>query len=215
MTVIVSKGFYSFGCLVAYIIIVKKNLTAGIIPLLWNIGFDTTSDDGNVLTTNNRQDVVATTILCTVFMLPLCMMRDVSSLERYSAFKICVVLLIVVIVIYLWANTERNEAPDVVGHWVAIHGGVIESLGTYVFAFAAQNTIHLVYQLIKPTQSQHFHKTTTLGITLSSVISMAMGFFVYMTFWEKTTSDMFHLYKPSVSVAVCRILLSVSMLLTY
>lgn len=44
---------------------------------------------------------------------------------------------------------------------------------------------------------------------------MAMGFFVYMTFWGSTSSDMFHLYPPSAAVDVCRVLLCISMLLTY
>ena len=59
-------------------------------------------------------------------MLPLSLLRDVTPLERFSALKITVVLLIVVIVVGLFVvNSEKHE-PDFVGHWLAIRGGVVE-----------------------------------------------------------------------------------------
>lgn len=92
---------------------------------------------------------------------------------------------------------------------------ILISLGTFVFAFAAQNVIHLVYQSLKRSQQKNFSKTTTLGTILSTMISLSIGFFVYMTFWEATTSDIFYLYPNSRAVDMCRMLLCISMLLTY
>ena len=89
------------------------------------------------------------------------------------------------------------------------------SLGTFVFTYVAQHSIHLVFQSLKKGQQQHFSKATTLGTGISTMISMLLGFFVYMTFWENTSSAMFSLYPPSKAVDMCRILLCISMLLTY
>ena len=89
------------------------------------------------------------------------------------------------------------------------------SLGTFVFAFAAHNVIHLVFQSLKRSEQRNFYRTTTLGTLLSTVISVSMGFFLYMTFWENTSSAMFQLYPPSTAVAMCRTFLCISMLLTY
>lgn len=50
---------------------------------------------------------------------------------------------------------------------------------------------------------------------MTVTISLLLGFFVYMTFWEDTTSNLFQLYPSSIAVDTCRILLCVSMLLTY
>ena len=100
-------------------------------------------------------------------------------------------------------------------HWVTIHGGVFRSLGTFVFAFAANHTIHLVFQSLKSTQRKHFGRTTSTGTALSTIISMSIGFFVYMTFWDDTTSSIFSLYPRSLWVELCRGLLCLSMLLTY
>ena len=60
-----------------------------------------------------------------------------------------------------------------------------------------------------------FRKTTSLGTFLATLISLSMGVFAYMTFWEETSSDLFSMYKPSTAVDTCRMLLCVSMLLTY
>ncbi len=88
-------------------------------------------------------------------------------------------------------------------------------MGTFVFTFVAQHSIHLVYQSLKGSQHKKFPQATTLGTILSTIISMLMGFVVYVTFWEKTSSSMFELYPSTNAVDVCRILLCISMLLTY
>lgn len=209
ITVIVAKGLYSFGCLVAYIVIVKDNFAIAMSHLLFN--GENSTGAANILT----NPYAVTIFFSTSVMLPLCMLRDVTPLEKFSALKITILLLIVVIVLYLFLTSETSTEPNFVHHWLVIGPGVFESMGTFVFAFVAQHTIHLVYQSLKPSAQQDFSKTTTLGTILSTLISMAMGFFVYMTFWEKTSSAMFNLYPPSAAVDTCRILLCMSMLLTY
>lgn len=125
MTVIISKGLYSFGCLVAYIVIVKDNFAFAISHLLY--GYDSEMRDTDYekfqgLITNQY---FVTIFFCTSVMLPLCMLRDVTPLERFSALKITVVLLIVVIVIYLFVVSDNQEV-DLVDHWMTIHDGVFE-----------------------------------------------------------------------------------------
>ena len=90
-------------------------------------------------------------------------------------------------------------------------------MGTFVFTFVAQHAIHLVFQSLRPESRnmENFEKTTTLATILATTISFGMGIFVYMTFWEETSSAMFYLYPPSGAVDMCRILLCTSMLLTY
>jgi hypothetical protein len=81
----------------------------------------------------------------------------------------------------------------------------------------AQHTIHLVFESLRPScrDMENFQKTTSLATLMSTSISFGLGVFVYMTFWEGTSSAMFNLYPPSGAVDICRILLCTSMLLTY
>lgn len=148
-TVIISKWLYSFGCLVAYIVIIKDNFSPAAIYLLQ---YNTDSDadgtrTGNVdespssflYSTLGNQGLM-TVILCTVVMLPLCLLRDLTPLERFSAFKISVLLLIVGIVTYLYlvgidedengytstTDEEDSSNKDFVDHWLVIRSGVFE-----------------------------------------------------------------------------------------
>jgi hypothetical protein len=129
MTVIVSKGLYSLGCLVAYIKIVKDNFAFALAHLLY--GYDDTGDAHvgpaagaveNILT----NQYFVTIFFCTSVMLPLSMLRDVTPLERFSALKITVVLLIVFIVMCLFVVSDHQEESDFVNHWLVIHHGVFE-----------------------------------------------------------------------------------------
>ena len=215
LVVILSKGLYSFGCLVAYIVIVRDNAAEAISYFLYEVL--NTQGGGTMQRILENREVVATFFSMTV-MLPLCMLRELTPLERFSAFKISVLMMIVGIVIYLYVTsqeTNQKQDSDFMNHWITIHGGVFRSLGTFVFAFAANHTIHLVFQSLKSNQRKHFGRTTALGTALSTIISMLIGFFVYMTFWDHTTSSIFSLYPRSLWVELCRGLLCISMLLTY
>jgi amino acid permease len=152
VVVILSKGFYSFGCLVAYIVIVRDNASEVISYFLYGDNLNT-DGDGTIQRILGNRELVATFFSMTV-MLPLCMLRELTPLERFSAFKISVLLMIVAIVIYLYLTskeTAQEQDSDFMDHWVTIHGGVFRSLGTFVFAFAANHTIHLVFQSLKST----------------------------------------------------------------
>jgi amino acid permease len=81
----------------------------------------------------------------------------------------------------------------------------------------AQHTVNLVFEaLSREIRSVgNFKKVSTLSMMMATTMSLVLGFFVYMTFWEDTTSAMFQLYPSSAAVDTSRILLCMSMLLTY
>merc|ERR1712232_1259898 len=53
------------------------------------------------------------------------------------------------------------------------------------------------------------------SIGLSAVVSASVGFVVYMTFWQATKSDLFDLYPAIPIINVSKLLLCVTMLLTF
>ena len=126
-TVIVSKGLYSFGCMVAYIVIVKDNFSFALAHLIY--GSDAENQGGSnaasLLGRALTNQYFVTIFFSTSVMLPLCMLRDLTPLERFSALKITVVMLIVAIVMYLFVMSDKQE-PDVVKHWLVVYGGVFE-----------------------------------------------------------------------------------------
>jgi amino acid permease len=128
LVVIISKGLYSFGSLVAYMVIVKDNFSSALVHLLYG------DDDGNDVRTSLLKSAVSdqnfvTIFLCTTVMLPLSLLRDVKPLERFSALKITVVLMISAIVIYLFAVLENDQqAPEgrFVHHWLFVYDGIFQ-----------------------------------------------------------------------------------------
>eukprot|EP00934_Nitzschia_sp_Nitz4_P005083 Nitzschia sp. Nitz4//scaffold112_size70979//3509//4952//NITZ4_005890-RA/size70979-augustus-gene-0.90-mRNA-1//-1//CDS//3329533229//5073//frame0 len=213
LTVIISKGVYSFGSAVAYVVIVKDNLSSALSHFFYGHA-PVASSSPSMMQSLLGDPTFITIFCCTTVMLPLAMLRDLTPLEKFSTLKITAVLVIVVIVIYLYTQQDPSP-PDFTEHWLVVQPTVFESLGTFVFTFVAQHSIHLVYQSLKPSQRKNFSKTTTLGTLLSTFISLLLALFVYITFWEDASSSMFYLYPPSQAVDACRILLCLAILLTY
>lgn len=128
IAVVLSKFLYSFGCLVAYVKIVKDNFSSAMQDLTdveWN------------------QDLVTLT-LSSVILLPLCLVRDITLLERVSIVKLMVVVSILSIIIYLYVANPggaiRHVGASTYTQWFEVRSGYIESLGTFVFTFVAQHT---------------------------------------------------------------------------
>jgi amino acid permease len=128
LVVIISKGLYSFGCLVAYVVIVKDNFSFALVHLIYGDNGDDDEKTSLLKSALSNQNFV-TIFLCSTVMLPLSLLREVKPLERFSALKITVVLMIVAIVIYLFAVLENGQqAPEgrFVDHWIFVYDGVFE-----------------------------------------------------------------------------------------
>jgi amino acid permease len=128
LVVIISKGLYSFGCLVAYVVIVKDNFSFALVHLLYG------DDNGDDVKTSLLKSAVSnqnfvTIFVCSAVMLPLSLLREVQPLERFSALKITVVLMIAAIVIYLFAvldNGQQALEGRFVEHWLFVYDGIFE-----------------------------------------------------------------------------------------
>jgi amino acid permease len=91
------------------------------------------------------------------------------------------------------------------------------SLGTFVFTFVSQHTVHLAFGSLKPELRTvaNWKKVSTYSILISGTVSLAVGVFVYMSFWEATESDIFQIYPAIPSIDIAKLLLCMTMLLTF
>ena len=190
-----SKFLYSFGCLVAYLVVMKDNLGPSLVSLgrrtipHWN-------DDAwwvhSVLDSPERF-TWAVAFSC---LLPLCLLRDMTPLANFSLLSIALMATLTSIVIYLyWANPEdliRQNTHDFYVNWLQIRPGFLEALGTYVFAFVSQHTVHLTYQSLKPSVRTvpNFAKVTSWSIGIATTLTLLVGLAVYMSFWQKAGTGM-------------------------
>jgi amino acid permease len=127
-SVITSKTLYSFGCLVAYIIVVKDNFATALLHLLVK---DPASDSSSMIVRVTRHDDAITWALSICVIFPLCLLRDMTSLSSLSMISVVSMVFIVVIVVYLFLvnpNHEIRQAPggNVYQEWLVIRPGFVE-----------------------------------------------------------------------------------------
>mmetsp|Transcript_12468 Transcript_12468/g.35695 ORF Transcript_12468/g.35695 Transcript_12468/m.35695 type:complete len:524 (-) Transcript_12468:134-1705(-) len=221
-SVLISKTLYSFGCLVAYLIVIKDNAGPGLRNLIYH-------DDGGAGLADaswfeillEREDLL-TFILSTAVILPLCLNRDMTTLSNFSIVSVFAMVAIVVIVILLWAinpdGEVRHQGGTTYENWFEIRPGLLESLGTFVFTFVSQHTVHLAYESLDRSVRtvSNWKKVSLFSILISTTVSLSVGVFVYMSFWQETESDIFQIYPPDlVSIDIARLLLCITMLLTF
>jgi amino acid permease len=98
-----------------------------------------------------------------------------------------------------------------------VFGVQFYSLGTFVFTFVSQHTVHLVYGSLRPDvrNLSNFKKISSVALLASAALSLTVGVFVYITFWESTKSDIFQIYPPSWMIDSAKLLLCITMLLTF
>lgn len=97
------------------------------------------------------------------------------------------------------------------------HSCRLFSLGTFVFTYVSQHTVHLVFSSLKPELRTINNWKTISSVALSSAtfVSLSVGVFVYMTFWDDTKSDIFQIYPQGWMIDLAKLLLCITMVLTF
>lgn len=210
--VIVFKFLYSFGCCIAYIVVLKKNMNIAIADLA---GIDIDCEGtGAFCSPVLLDETLFTLLLATVVILPLCLQRKLDTLAKFSFISIVSVLAIVCIVIYEFTDV-RKQGEGFDKDYLDVRPGFISSMGTFVFAFVSQHTSHVVYRSMKNRSLERWKTVSTVSITVAGLMTSMVGSFSYFTFWLDTSSDLFTIYPASKVVDSAELLLSITMLFTY
>ena len=229
MLIAVSKFLYSFGCLVAYTVVIKDNMA----PALSNLGqsmchVEEQDSWANKLITAPYCSLVSnnmatTWMVCTTIVLPLCLLRDMRPLASTSALSIASIVAIVGIILFLYVANPHDQIrpthPQSIYHeWFEIRPGFVECLGTFVFTFVSQHTVHLAFQSLKPSlrrDDRHWKQVSFWSVAIAAVVSMTIGTGVYVSFGQDTQSDIFEIYPQIPLIDVAKLLLSITMVFTF
>ena len=251
-----SKFLYSFGCLVAYVVVVKDNLAAATLNLMQHTchhNHESTAGDNVIWTATLRSmlsslcailgnRIETTWLVCIAIIFPLCLWRDMRPLASLSALSVASIVSIMVIILYLYLvdpNHEiqqQNESAAAARHhgdptidddkvmgggmyetWLEIRPGYIECMGTFVFTFVSQHTVHLVFQSLKAElrTARHWNWVSLWAVLISAILSLAIGMGVYMSFGLNAESDIFEIYPQTPLIDVAKLMLSITMILTF
>ncbi len=236
MLVMACKLLYSFGCLVAYIIVIKDNCGPALKSLAYGDAADdepedTTSmemitndhygdDKANWLYWFLSKDTLVTWVVSFAFILPLCLLRDMTPLAFGSLISVVSMATIVGIVIYIYFDCPEVRQESTGGfyeNWLEIRPGVLSNLGTFIFTFVSQHTVHLVFSSLKPSlrKIDKWKLISSLSLLAAGTVSLLIGVFVYITFWQNTKSDIFQIYPHGWMIDTAKLLLCVTMVFTF
>ena len=235
MLVMACKLSYSFGCLVAYIIVIKDNCGPALISLVYGEGDDETQymtamdiitnkhygdDRENWLHWLLSKDSIVTWVVSLAFILPLCLLRDMTPLAFGSLVSVVSMATIVGIVIYIYFDCPEVRQEPTGGfyeNWLEIRPGVLSNLGTFIFTFVSQHTVHLVFSSMKPSlqKIEKWKTVSSLSLLAAGTVSLLIGVFVYITFWQNTKSDIFQIYPHGWMIDTAKLLLCVTMVFTF
>jgi amino acid permease len=246
-----SKLLYSFGCLIAYLIVVKDNLGPAFLSLVSGGGAALPPLIDQIL---HNADLL-TFLTSLLVILPLCMLRDMTPLANFSMMSVLAMIMIVGIVAALYffppvTEHHQDKETSVYEDWFEIRwNGYLQSLGTYVFTFVSvrqrksvvcietaycsflklknllicwtkflqQHMVHMAYASLKPELRtlDNWKKVSSLSLSMASAVSLSVGLFAYMTFWQAQGSDIFEMYPNLSVISFARLLLCGTMLLTF
>jgi len=150
--------------------------------------------------------------LSCVLILPLCLPRDVSGLERASSISVLTVVVIISIVVYLCFSGEYTPDDDI----KLVNTHVLSGIGTLAFAFVCHDCAFLFYQTLDKPSTKRWGQLTFRSLTTSAIINVLLAVCGYLTFRSETKSNILNNYRQKDNLAmIARILYILTMCLTY
>jgi amino acid permease len=116
--------------MIVYIVIVNDTFASAMEHLVYGkvtyrMLAETDVKGGTLARLLDNHDLV-TFLLSVTVVLPLCLLRDVSPLVKFSAVKILAVALIIIIVVYLFVDGNvRSHEGTFYQHWFEIRKGCL------------------------------------------------------------------------------------------
>ena len=137
--------------------------------------------------TNNKDEEIRVIILCSIFILPLCFVKDWESLSILSKIKTFVYAMVVLFVVTAppWTRGEAhprdlNEFLYDRKTWVS--SNFFRTLGTFAFATVYHDCIFPVKQSMKDQTINGWSKVSKFALFLVTVISAVLGVFGFVHF---------------------------------
>ena len=209
--VLLALFLYDFGAMLAYLIILG-DVSTSIVKEVGIKVFGVSPSDPLVTDYWTVRRFCIALISC-VIILPLCLLRDVSKLERTSVFAVFTTVA-VICAVFIKALVEERHGSGV---WLTVVGdNPSAALGILAFAFVCHDTAFLFYGSLRNASSSRWRKTTQLSLGLGFLICMCLAVPGYSTFTTETKGNILQNYDQADPVfIVVRLLFLLSTALTY
>ena len=156
-------------------------------------------------------------LLSTLFVLPLSSFRKLSTLAWTSMISIAgdVVVIIIVLIACMTLKAKQDEhfeASDIDG----VNSSLFAGVGTMAFAFVCQHNSFMVFRsLAKPT-AKEWRKVADISVSFAWLVCTAFGLIGFFSFYPYVRGDLLNNFPvDSTSIAFARLILALTMVLTY
>ncbi|KAG5497510.1 hypothetical protein JKF63_03774 [Porcisia hertigi] len=176
----------SFGGEVSYMISVKDILTA----------FAEDSDKTPALLQNIWGLRLLTSLVWLVFMLPLCLPKEINSLRYFScAAVVFIVYFVIAMVVHSAQNGLRADPrPEI--RMVTTGNEAVAGMATFMFAFLSQLNAYESYaEMARPTPLR-LTVASALSVVIVFVLYMFAGLFGYLDFGAEASDTALKQYHP-------------------
>lgn len=229
--VTIAQFFFPFFAMIGYIVIVGDTITRVISGAFLAFNTDPPSPIG---------DAWFVKALCVLFiMLPICCLRNIASLEKFSGIAVVLITGLEIAVFYelivlfcpvrcfdlniqnssvSWNQPSccvGTEPLNIFADWV-INLEVFSAIGVIAFAYVCHHNIFLIYNSLKNRTMKRFLITINISVGVSFIFLTCLGALGYLTFIRNTQGDLLNNYCDTDPVAdIARILYALVIMLTY
>lgn len=148
-----------------------------------------------------------------IVILPLCLLRDISKLEKASAISVLTVVLINFIVMYKFFNLGDKYHDKPIEY---VQSDFPSAFGTIAFAFVCQDCAFLMFNTLKNPTTKRWGCVVHLALGGACVICIVFALFGYLTFRGHVTSNLLNDYSETDKVVqAARLIYVLTMALTY
>ena len=165
---------FAYGAQIAYMVIIGDTIP---IFLENTLGYSV-----------NREIVMAA--FATIIILPLCLLKNLSSLSKTSFVSILSdIFIVILVVVNSFSKAQKQDVSQNLNGVVYININIFAGIGTMAFAFVCQHNSFLVYKSLKEPNIENWKFVAHFSITISFLISLTLGIFGYLAFKDKTNGD--------------------------
>lgn len=194
---------FAYGAQIAYMVIIGDTIPAVAHELI---------SPTSILA--NRTFIMA--ILAFVIILPLCILKDLSSLSWTSLLSIICGVIFICITIYSSPEAAIKQGIDTHGSITIIDSGVFAGIGTMSFAFVCQHNSFIVFRSLKEPTLENWRLVARYSVWISFVLCLAFGLGGYLSFGDYVKGDILNNFpEDNIPIGVARVLLAITMVFTY
>lgn len=156
---------------------------------------------------------------------PICMLDDISKLEKFSALSIISQLVLTSVVIVeciIGYINFANGLPSDVPHWpwqgwtLFIEKNIFGAIGLMAFAFVTHHNAFLLFGSLKTPTMRRFQTAVHFSLTGATSVFMTISFFGSIAYQQETKGNILkNLPARSIQANIARLAMGFSMMLTF